>query len=165
MDLIEHPTAARIAPTGPRISDPWLRAQLPAAVRARPADEQVPAAAWRQVAACLEATGHAAACAQDGTDPSSVAVLASLALHETEAAAELVPPAPARSSRPTGARPAVVPVERTWFRLAGLLAGPVPGDPGLLAVVLDDHRAALLDWQRILLAPARLAARVSVRAG
>ena len=158
MDLV--PSQPRAVP--PRISDRWLRAQLPLAVHARPADDTVPCQVWRQVALCLEATGHAAACAEDGTGPSATAVLAAIAARETVEAQELAcgslllgPPAPVRAPR---RRPGLAPVERTWFRLAGLLAGPAVADGQVLLAVLSDHRAALEQWQRVLLAPGHLAA-------
>jgi hypothetical protein len=149
-------------PVGQRIAEPWLRAQLPGAVLARPQDDLVDRAVWWLVAQCLEATAHAIACAQDGTDPSTVAVLATFAVDDTSAAVTAL--ARTRSDRPAGPpQPAatargtrLVPVERTWFRLAGLLAGPAPADPALLAVGLTDHRGALGRWREVLLGPARV---------
>lgn len=158
--------------SGPRIADRSLRAQLAAAVLARPADDELPPEVWQQVALCLERTGHAVACAQDGTDPTAVAGLAGVAVSESCEASSLLRAAQQRQRRggslaPTGGtglrsgrtlarRPRVVPVERTWFRLAGLLVGPGATDPQILAAMLADHRSALADWQRILLAPPRL---------
>ncbi len=155
-------------PIGQRIAEPWLRAQLPGAVLARAEHDTVDRAVWWLVAQCLEATAHTIACAQDGTDPSSVAVLATFALDDTSSAiAGLVRARHGRRpghlrlvdrepAAPAGTGPYLVPVERTWFRLAGLLAGPGPADPDLLVAVLADHRAALAGWREVLLAPARL---------
>ncbi|HEU0101404.1 MAG TPA: hypothetical protein VFR07_03720 [Mycobacteriales bacterium] len=162
MDPIRIPSQATAL--GARIPEPWLRAQLPVAVAARPLGDAVPRGVWRQVAVALEATAHAMACAQDGTAPTDTAALAAIAVAETQTAAVRVHavlgrlPGPLREDVPrgTGRRPRLVPVERTWYRLAGLLAGPVPGDPLLLALVLADHRAALAQWQDVLLAPERL---------
>lgn len=147
----------------PSVGDPRLRAQLPAAVLARPLHDGVPRRVWWEVARCLEVTGHAVACAQEGSDPSTTAALAGAALRETSAAlAALAPTATARppsswSPRTSSRRPAAS-VERTWFRLAGLLVGPAPADVRVLAQVLGDHEAALVAWRQVLLAPARLSA-------
>ena len=151
----------------PSVGDPELRAQLPAAVLARPPHDAVARDVWQQVARSLEVTGHAVACAQEGTDPGWTAVLAGCAAQETaDAAALLAAPRtdrpPARvlpgAGRATDRRRSPVPaVERTWFRLAGLLVGPVPVDVRVLAAVLADHRAGLEAWRRVLLAPRRLA--------
>lgn len=138
----------------PSVGDPWLRAQLPAAVLARPLHDGVPRHVWWEVARCLEVTGHAVACAQEGSDPSTTAALAGAALRETAAAQSSLgtcPPGPDRRHRAPS-------VERTWFRLAGLLAGPAPADPRVLAHVLADHAAALSDWRGVLRGPGRLAA-------
>lgn len=169
MERLPHPSTLP-APSHPlddlpvaqRIGEPWLRAQLPGAVLARPDDDTVDRAVWWLVAQCLEATAHAVACAQDGTDPSSVAVLATYALDDTSTALAGL----ARAGRSAGpalrvlprsvAALPLVPVERTWFRLAGLLAGPAPADPPVLAAVLADHRAGLGRWREVLLGPARL---------
>ena len=155
-------------PVGQRIAEPWLRAQLPGAVLARPQDDPVDRAVWWLVAQCLEATAHAIACAQDGTDPSTVAVLATFAVDDTSAAVTAL--ARTRSDRAAGpVHPSVppatrlVPVERTWFRLAGLLAGPAPADPVLLAAALADHRAGLGRWREVLLGPARLRQALAAR--
>ena len=158
MDRTDLPAQPHALP--PRVADRWLRAQLPLAVQARPVDDTVPRAVWRQVALSLEATGHAAACAEEGTDPSATAVLAAIAAHETAEAETLAHEAlllgPAAPVRAPHRRPGLAPVERTWFRLAGLLAGPAAADGQVLLAVLADHRAALDEWQRVLLAPTRL---------
>jgi hypothetical protein len=154
-------------PIGQRISEPWLRAQLPGAVLARPDDDPVDRSVWWAVAQCLEATAHAMACAQDGTDPSSVAVLATFAMDDTATARAALlrtwqeAPSwqlPRQPGGTTGRSARLVPVERTWFRLAGLLAGAA--GPELLAAALADHRAALGQWRQVLLGPARLQHRV-----
>ena len=174
MDLMTAPSTERPA-TDDRepalrhgLDDPWLRTQLPAAVQARPDDDGVDPRVWRQVADCLDATALAARCATEGGRPTRTAVLVSAALQQTSrTAAEVVRGQVREGGRPPQGRAVVplqqrsrsagqVPVERTWFRLAGLLLGPAPADGVLLAQVLDEHCAALAQWRRVLLGPVRV---------
>jgi hypothetical protein len=147
----------------PSVGDAWLRAQLPGAVLARPLDDAVPRPVWQLVARSLEVTGHAVACAQEGSDPVTTAALAGAALRQTSCASACLARTGGARQEPawTPARPprrVASPVERTWFRLAGLLAGPDPADVRVLAQVLADHEAALAAWRQVLLAPTRLSA-------
>lgn len=148
--LLEAPAPGRL------LHHPALRERVRQAVLDRPYERCAPPQVWCAVGDALSAA--AAALERTASSPAAAVLAAQVA--EDAALAALVAlhaaPGPGRTVLLQGrVAGGAAPVERTCWRLAGLLLGPAPTDRGLLAAALADSAATLASWRRDLPAPRR----------